>query len=250
MTVPADTLRAKLVEIMRPIDQVVFNMRGDTVWSGPFEGMQIPQKPIWEDANQSVKLIGIYERELHDVITKAIARNPQTIVNVGCAEGYYAVGLARCLPQAKVFAFDKDLQSVLMCSDFGQRNGVSITAARGCEIPSELDVSSIGGHGNYLYVVDVEGDEDTLLDPSKCKVLCHSDIIVEVHEFLIDGLTERLRKRFQETHDIEVISQVPPSLFEAFNNFNWIVHLLIVTEKRPLGSWWLACWAKQRCQQL
>ena len=65
---------------------------GLTVSGGPFAGLAYPDRaPI----SLVPKLLGIYERELHGAIEAAIRAQPGLIVNVGAADGYYAVGLAR-----------------------------------------------------------------------------------------------------------------------------------------------------------
>src|SRR4051795_10844916 len=63
---------------------------GLTVSGGPFAGLVYPDRtPI----SLVPKLLGIYERELHGAIEAAIRAQPDVIVNVGAADGYYAVGL-------------------------------------------------------------------------------------------------------------------------------------------------------------
>ena len=52
------------------------------------------------------KLLGIYERELAPYIERAVAWQPRLVVELGAAEGYYAVGMARRLPRAHVVAFE------------------------------------------------------------------------------------------------------------------------------------------------
>jgi hypothetical protein len=44
------------------------------------------------------KLLGCYEAELHGVIACALNTTYDTIIDIGCAEGYYAVGLALHFP--------------------------------------------------------------------------------------------------------------------------------------------------------
>jgi methylase of polypeptide subunit release factors len=60
--------------------------------------------------------LGCHEEELHEVVHQQIARlqalaEPH-IVNLGCAEGYYAVGMARRVPNAKVWIVDKDSKAI------------------------------------------------------------------------------------------------------------------------------------------
>ena len=74
-------------------------MAGGRVFSGPFKGMQFIDESF-ENAFIP-KILGIYERELHPAVEAAIALTPRLVVDIGTAEGYYAVGIARRLPTRK-----------------------------------------------------------------------------------------------------------------------------------------------------
>jgi hypothetical protein len=79
---------------------------GLKVIAGPFAGML-----YGNDVNCGAyvaKLVGSYEQELHQVVHEIIGRDYRTIVDVGCAEGYYAVGLALKTKSAEIHAFDTD----------------------------------------------------------------------------------------------------------------------------------------------
>src|SRR5215216_3563254 len=94
---------------------------GLTVSGGPFAGLQYPDT----SAHSLVpKLLGIYERELHGAVEDAIRARPATIVNVGAADGYYAVGLARRCPEARSVAYEADPQQRDLLSRVAARNGV------------------------------------------------------------------------------------------------------------------------------
>ena len=70
-------------------------LAADHVMSGPFGGMRLAGLPAAQE------LLGTYEHELFDTV-HALARGPyRTVVNVGARNGYYAVGLARLMPNAR-----------------------------------------------------------------------------------------------------------------------------------------------------
>ncbi|MDZ7906377.1 MAG: hypothetical protein U5N55_11810 [Cypionkella sp.] len=56
------------------------------------------------EGSSPARLLGAYEASLHPVIKDICTCDYAQIIDVGCAEGYYAVGLARRLPAARVFA--------------------------------------------------------------------------------------------------------------------------------------------------
>jgi hypothetical protein len=69
------------------------------------------------------KLLGCYEAELHGILTAAAIKGYDTVMNIGCAGGYYVAGLARLFPRTHVFAFDID-DARLLCAETAGANGV------------------------------------------------------------------------------------------------------------------------------
>ena len=165
---------------------------GLTVSGGPFAGLIYPdQQPL----TLAPKLLGIYERELHPAIEAAIRAQPDVIVNVGAADGYYAVGLARRCPEATVIAYEADAQQRELCRRVAAANGVQVDI-RGTAGPGDLD-------GAALVVMDCEGCERALLEPPLTATL-----VVELHDFLDAGL-DAVTQRFAGSHEIEIVPTSP-----------------------------------------
>lgn len=61
--------------------------------------------------NSVPKLLGSYECELHEIIESALRSNHHRVIDVGSAEGYYAVGFA-LKRGCHVVAFDTDPQNL------------------------------------------------------------------------------------------------------------------------------------------
>jgi hypothetical protein len=66
-------------------------VHGPRVRHGPFRGMRYEANRV--AATQ--KLIGAYERELHPWLERVLAQRPTRFVDIGAADGYYAIGIAR-----------------------------------------------------------------------------------------------------------------------------------------------------------
>ena len=77
-----------------------------TVQDGPFKGMTYVAAP--SEGGLAPKLLGVYEATLNDVFLGASDQGYDVVLNVGCAEGFYAVGCARLLPDIPVLAWDID----------------------------------------------------------------------------------------------------------------------------------------------
>jgi hypothetical protein len=191
------------------------------------------------------KLLGIYERELAAAIDAVCARRPRLIIDVGAAEGYYAVGLALRNPQARVVAFEMDPRGRETLRHMANLNGVTgrVEVRGRCE-PQDLN-AALGATDDPVLVCDVEGDEELLLDPDLVPDLRRAAILVETHDFVRAGITETLQRRFQRSHGIEPIWQEPRSRHE----FPWrtLGTVLLpgsylewaVNEWRPVRMCWL-----------
>ena len=175
---------------------------GRSVLSGPFAGMvYVPQAT---GSALMPKLVGSYEAELHQLIDQIVITDYDTVIDVGCAEGYYAIGLAMRLPKAHIYAFDIDLKAQRLCRAMSQLNGVEnrVTVSGKCgneELNTLLTKKS-------LIVCDCEGFEAELLRPDLSRKLNHADILVEFHEHLNVGLTSLLLSRFHETHRATIVT--------------------------------------------
>ena len=175
------------------------------VQQGPFAGMRYV--PCGGGSNFVNKLLGAYESELHGVLAE-IARTPYSVVvNIGCAEGYYAVGLARLLPDARIHAFDLDARARRGCKMTAEVNRVS----------ARVDVKSLCNHeqlsillkdGKPLVVSDCEGCEYELLDITRVPMLGRADILIELHNCGNSSKLETFLAAFSATHHVQRICRV------------------------------------------
>ena len=167
---------------------------GLTVSGGPFAGLTYPDASA---ISLIPKLLGIYERQLHRPLEDAIRAGPDVIVNVGAADGYYAVGLARRCPGATVHAFDGDAGQRALLARVAAANGVDL------RIGGTATVDDVAG---ALVVVDCDGCEGALLQPG---LLGSATIIVELHDFIEPGIGDVIAARFAATHDVELVPTAP-----------------------------------------
>lgn len=187
---------AKRARRLGSLTRIFVAWHGLVVSGGPFAGLRYPDATA---TSLIPKLLGAYERELHGVIEQAIRAEPHQIVNVGAADGYYAVGLARRCPAAAVHAFEADPRARALLERVAAANGVMprIEGMAGIDALRRLaDVRT-------LVVMDCEGCEGTLLDPEQVPLLRTARIVAELHDFAVPG--ETVTARFAATHDITLI---------------------------------------------
>ena len=205
-------LKRIIPERYRPIGYLLHLTRtrtGCRVYSGSFAGVRYAADSV--GSAYIPKLLGIYEQELSAEVESICRRKPRLIVDIGAAEGYYAVGLAVCNPQAKVIAFEMDPKGRAALQDMSRLNQVvNRVEVRGkCE-PSDL-AAALENVTDPVVICDVEGYEEKLLDPRSVPALAKAAILVELHDFIIPGITEELKQRFEATHRIKHIWQQPRS---------------------------------------
>jgi len=178
---------------------------GASVADGPFRGMQYVDASV--GSVLIPKLVGCYELELQPAIERALAQPYDVVVDVGCAEGYYSVGLARRLPRGTVVhAFDTDPDARAGCSELALLNGVADRVVVGGLCDVRLLQQTLRGRSRVF--CDCEGYEIELLDPLLVPRLRNADLIVELHDLQHPGLTAALTARFVASHHIELIDAV------------------------------------------
>ena len=232
---------------MGELADYVFEHTEGFVVSGPFENMKLPDQNSWGSGDVVPKSLGCYEAELHGAVETAIGRTPDLVINVGCAEGYYAIGLARRMPGTRVHAFDIDPQAQAVCRAAARDNGVHRSIAVAGECTAEHLTALAAGAERPLIVIDCEGAEMQLLAEAAMPHLAHADLIVECHDFLDRAITPTLTERLTPTHAVELILEGPrhPTAFEFLQPLSTLDRWLAVCEFRPETMHWLACWANR-----
>jgi hypothetical protein len=218
------------------------------VLAGCFAGMSYVEETV--GSALIPKLLGTYERELVRVIEEIIRERFEEVIDIGAAEGYYAVGLARRLPAARVHAFEMSERGRALLSEMAMANGVAdrVLIKGRCDVADLRDclVSS----RRPVVICDVEGFEATLLDPDRVPSLAHAPLLVEIHETLRPGVGQVIRTRFEITHQIEEIRQAERQIAD-FPFRTLYTRLLperslldLLSEWRPQGMTWL--WMRPR----
>lgn len=221
--------RAELVK------EIVIKAYGCEVQYGPFAGMRMLDQVA--EGCLVPKLLGTYESELHDLIQECGTRY-DCVLNIGCAEGYYAVGLARLFSDLEIYAFDDDPNARKLCCALAERNGV-----RG-----RLHIAGEFLHSDFekfaarrtLVVCDIEGGELELLDLARAPSLEQYDILVEMHDVFKPEISSTLTARFAESHEIQMIHQGArdPAQFSALRTLPQLDQWIAVWEWRAGPTPW------------
>ena len=183
---------------------------GNRVLDGPFKGMELVTDVSGNDAFDSswnAYLLGIYEFEIHYAVEKVIIRSPKTVVNIGSAGGYYAVGMALRLSSAMVYAFDVDQNAQLTTQTMATINDVHDRVVVGGVCSTSILNQLL--NEDTCIICDIEGYELQLLEPRLVPQLKRVTILVELHDGLVPGLSFNLLSKFSDTHTITRYATVP-----------------------------------------
>ena len=193
------------------------------VISGPFKGMEYPS---FKSFTSTIipKLIGTYESEIYnDIESLAKDNSYDNVIVIGAADGYYAVGLALLMPQAKIVSYDANPEALYFCKEFKEKNNATNLDIRGVFLDDTMDEFK---QKRNLVVCDVDGFEYGLFtNENFISSIGISDVIVETHDYIDKRITQMILDQLSETHDNKVIpykplklDELPESIFKNINN--------------------------------
>jgi len=238
-------IRARL---KRHLERVALRHADGRVATGPFAGMRYVERAF---CSQLIpKLVGCYEQELFPVLEEIRVLRPRCIVDVGAAEGYYAVGLLHAGFCERVHAFELDAGSRALIGQLREKNGIAparLTIAAACDLAA-LNTALAETRAEVV-IMDVEGFETILVEPLRVAALAHVHLLVEIHEFVLPQLSAILTERMSPTHNVVRIDAQPRGSAalptgHALRRYPEALVRIAVHEERPPGMHWL--WMKPR----
>ncbi len=202
---------------------------GNKILSGPFAGMDY--RIAASEGSRSARLLGCYEASLAPVIEEIVASAPALVLDIGCAEGYYAIGLARRLAHSRVMARDANPKARELCQALAVLNGVA----------DRVDVGGLVFHADFaiartcdtVVICDIEGAEADLLDPFAAPGLLHARILVECHDVITPGISATLTARFAPSHHVKHFDRV----LDASALLPWMEQLSDLDRLLALWEW-------------
>lgn len=176
------------------------------ILSGPFKGMGYV--PNSTGGAYFPKLLGTYELELHPIVKRLGKIDFAKVINVGSGEGYFSVGFALNIPNARVISFDPSFYGCFLHNQMAEINNVRDRITIKAEFcTTELLSKFIDTGENSLIFMDVEGSELELLNSSEVPGLKNSHILVEIHDSVSPLLGNTILERFENSHSLEIIYQ-------------------------------------------
>ncbi|MCX7174926.1 MAG: hypothetical protein NT159_13615 [Proteobacteria bacterium] len=219
------------------ISNTLIARQGNVVQSGPFAGLRFIGQT--SEGCSAPRLLGCYEHELHLHLERLIGQSFDAVLNIGCADGYYAVGLAQRMPNAKIIAHDLNPAAQTNCREVAELNGVVDRVQVG-GLFEGADFAVFAGKKIWL-VMDIEGGERELLDPVSYPALRSMTVLVECHDCFVPGMSVEIARRFADSHAITRVDHTLTAtpLPEWLQGLGHLDHLLAVWEWRMGPTPWL-----------
>jgi hypothetical protein len=202
------------------------------VQSGLFAGMKYTRRAV-VTRHATPNLLGVYERQLTVFIEAAIARC-DVVVDIGSAEGYYAVGLAY-LTGKKVRAFDSNPRERRICREMAKLNGVAelVSVCGWCS--SDTLLKAVGNARAFI-ISDIEGGELHLFTPAVIRNLARADLLIEMHGATAEE-NELFAQKFRDTHEVQTIGHPKEVAGSDMITFLGRDALRMATEYRTFQQW-------------
>ena len=173
-----------------------------TVAEGPFKGMVYPDFIAYGSAMYP-KLLGCYESELNPSLESLLKTDYHSIFDIGCAEGYYAVGVAMRQPNAIVYAYDINEKALAFCEQMALLNNVNnIKFGSFC---SQDTLKGLDFGDKSLIICDCEGYEKEIFSKGISMSLKKCDILIELHDLYDETISPSVLSEFSVTHDAKFI---------------------------------------------
>jgi hypothetical protein len=243
------TLTTLLPDALRPRTLLRRHLEAATraglVLDGPFAGLRYVDQSVgsmwWP------KILGTYEVELAATVGLLCAEQPAWVIDIGAAEGYYAVGMAWRCPNTRVIAFEGDHDGRKLQEELAVLNHVDdrLHIEGFCDAPALRRALAVAGGAGGVIICDIEGGELSLLNPEFIPDLVDDPwtLLVEIHDHVDPTIADTLIERFKATHKIKEIVSRPrhatdlPAAVRRQLLSRWVPAYL--DERRPGPMRWL-----------
>lgn len=216
----------------------VFDLCDGTVRYGPFKGLKLNRDTWWGKLDLGNQCLGLYEKELLHFFQNIRENEFSTLIDIGAADGYYAVGALVSGIFDSVICFEQSASGRETIHRNWENNGsignLSILGAADANSIAEIPESRLK---KSLLIVDIEGAEFNLLTDQVLDKLQESTIVVEIHNW-VDGFIDLyadLLRRANKNHQIHVLERIQRSTTEIpeLRDFTDDNRLLVTSERRP-----------------
>ncbi|AFJ90394.1 hypothetical protein MYA_6060 (plasmid) [Burkholderia sp. KJ006] len=230
------------------LSQRLMHATGGVVQHGPLAGFNIGTRATWRASDNGSKLLGFYEKEVCDLLAE-LAVERETLVDLGGADGFYAVGMVKTGVYQHCHCFEIEDASRENIAAIADANGVRDRVhLYGAATPTFARILTDRGVNlaRSTVLIDIESAEFDVLTSDCLQDLRRAHVIVEIHDFMRphDGKQRyaELLERAAQVFDVRVFTtglrdpSQAPLLNEGWTDTDrW----LVCSESRATLMTWL-----------
>lgn len=226
------------------LNQMVYQRLGGVVRYGPLAGYRLIEQSSWGN-DKAAKLLGFYELELVDQLKTALSPR-KLFLDIGAADGYYAVGLVHAGLVQRCLAFELTPAGreviTTTAAGLGLESRVEVRGA--CDEPALLEALQGVDTRELVVLSDVEGAEFDIFTDRVLAALAGASVFIEIHDHSAEGparyaeLAARARRWFSLT-EIRKGGRNPYH-YQELQDLDDTDHWLVCSEGRDPDQKWLA----------
>jgi len=220
------------------VANVVFQQFNGTIKYGPFKGQKLIDNPWWGTSDKASMILGVYEKEVLDFLTSDLFKNKKSFIDVGAADGYYAIGLIKnnYFDHCYCFEMSQEGQNIIKRSadENNLSDRVSIYGTATSEFYKEIPKDNFD---DSVILIDIEGAEFEILESKCLSAISNATVIIEIHNW-IEDFEIKYFKLLVDASKYFSVSFLSPAI-KNMNDFDELNHLsddnryLICSEGRP-----------------
>lgn len=234
-----DNFRTETVSERRArVSKELFEFCEGTVLHGPFKGLKLTSNTWWGGNDLGSMCFGLYEKELLDFLNSDLLSGRDIFIDIGAADGYYAIGLLKSKRVNKAICFEltsEGRNTIDKNWKLNEQPG-QIEIMGDVFKDFKLNITKVDLN-KTIVLIDIEGAEFSFLDIEILRTLKEAVIAIEIHNWIpnfIDVYSKFL-KDANEFFDIEILDRKERDtlMFEELRSLTDDNRLLLTSEARP-----------------
>ena len=225
----------------------LYKKHNNLVIYGPYKGMFFSENNHWGIGDLGPKIIGLYEFEVQNKLLDLISNfNIENFVNIGAAEGYHAIGIAKKTEIQNFVLYEIDIKGKEILKENILKNELkkNVTIKSEASLNSFYELNKKLDFSKTLFLIDIEGSELELFNDEILELLRSSILIIENHKFLLNKEKQKkyqeLISKFKNKFNFEIIKNNGRNISQIneLNNLSENELMMICSENRPKMMEW------------
>ena len=234
-------------EIQRAKNKVLNKIileHGHQVAYGTFKGMKLSKNTYWSKNDIITHILGVYEKHVLKKIIEFSKKGNYPFIDIGAADGYFAIGMAFSEIFNKIYAFEIDERGRKSLNRNIGNNLCKDKVVVDIEANFETLKEIVDKNKSAVILIDIEGSEFDLLDNKLLRLLSNCYIVCELHPALSANGFEKqnmLINNAKAFFDVSIIQRESycPNKFSELNEFTDEERLIAFGEGRENNMNWL-----------